>query len=610
MCGIVGIAATGALDRRALSDMLDRVAHRGPDGRGIRVHGSVGLGHTRLSVIAPHNGHQPLVSLDGRLSLVANAEIYNHVELRRELEREGHRFRTESDCETVIHAFARDPRRYLENLCGMFAFALLDEERNELHLVRDRLGIKPLFYVQRREGVFFASELPALIDMLGTSPSLSADPLAQYLESGYVKGAATMLPGVFQVRPGERLLVRDGTIVAGEKYWDIERIETTPRSRADASDCLDELLQLVVAQHLRSDVPQGLLLSGGVDSSVLLALTRMHHTGEFRTYSVGFDATSAPDELATARATARAFATRHAEIRLSTTDLIRKVPSMVRAIGEPMSDFACLPMLVLGEHASRDLKVVLTGEGGDEVFAGYGRYRPHLLKRLRERVRAVASESTRSEDETRSLILADAWNRRPETRTAGSGRWSRGMPLVPSTLLGRQRLDFETRLPNDLLTKVDRTLMWHGVEGRVPFLDHRVVEFGLSLPDSLKIKGRTGKYLLKHWASRHLPAELVWARKRGFTVPIEKVVTPEVRSALMERLRSQTQLSQFLDMGNVDALLHSPVLTGGPALYAWRLLLLSVWFAVFIEKASPASMDLLGNGQCAALRVHDAGVNA
>ncbi len=333
---------------------------------------------------------------------------------------------------------------------------------------------------------------------------------------------------------------------------------------------------LVVRQHTRTDTPYGLFLSGGVDSAVTLAMLREQNGGRLQTYSVGFPGSGVYDELDDARRMAERFGTEHTQVEVPEAELLREIPNVAAAVGDLMGDYASLPTMLLARRAARDVKVIFSGEGGDEVFAGYGRYRPHAVKRLRQRLAARASRKVEPLEGGIEFLRPEVAARWREATRQAPTPWGLVSEIAPG-MLGRQLVDFRTRLPSFLLAKVDRVLMHHGIEGRVPFLDHRIVEFGLALPDSLKVRWRAGKYLLKKWAERRLPREALWREKQGFRVPIERILSAPVRAALAERLHGQHVLGELLDLERLDPVLATRQLPGDYALVVWRLLVLSAW---------------------------------
>jgi asparagine synthase (glutamine-hydrolysing) len=583
MCGIAGHFLRSAPATSAGPALLNALGHRGPDGSGLHEAGRVMLAHTRLSIIDLNTGAQPLFNEDLSLALVANGEIYNHVELRRELTDLGHRFATGSDCEILLHAYEEYGDALLERVRGMFAFALHDLRADKVLLGRDRVGIKPLFIRPTPDGVWFASELKALYRVLGR-PAINPIALARILQSGFAAGSELLAAGYERILPGELVRIGPAGIEMRSRYW-TPRLPALPGKFDAALDAFDELMTQVMLEHSRADVPFGLFLSGGVDSSTLLALLAHHQQAPLQTFSVGFPGSSVHDELAAADAIARRFDARHTALRLTESDLLRRLPLSVWAADELMGDYANLPVLALAELAGRQLKVVFSGEGGDEVFAGYGRYRnPAALRWLRS-LTAPGSGGFR----TRGMLAGLPKLCGPELKQALSAwrqpfvdAWAHA-PRKDQALARMQWVDMATWLPDDLLVKADRMLMAWALEGRVPFLDHRVIEFGLALPDSWKIHRRTGKVFLRRWAERHLPAEHLWSRKKGFTVPVRDWMRGPLLDVLEQRLPANPAIRAWFSAPGLKALFERQRKTGAHAGVLWSLFQLALWHRLFVE---------------------------
>ncbi|CDH44095.1 asparagine synthase (glutamine-hydrolyzing) [Candidatus Contendibacter odensensis] len=595
MCGIAGYyLKTPEADRRRLEEMARRLAHRGPDGQGFHTAGRVGLAHTRLSIIDLAGGAQPLYSEDHRLCLVANGEIYNSLELRRELEDLGHSFATHSDCETILHAYEAWGEAALDRLQGMFAFALHDTEREELLLVRDRLGIKPLYFTIGAEGLGFASELKALLPLIGR-PEVDPAGLAQYLQHNFTCAPHTLLAGVSKLRPGELAKMGPDGVLHQRRYWSPLQTAQLDLTLDEALERFDALIDQVITIHLRSDVPFGLFLSGGVDSSLLAALISRQIGEPLRTFSVGFPDTSVHNELAAAARVAAQFGTRHTAIEARADELLERLPHVVWAADDLTADYANLPVSLRAERAGAELKVVFSGEGGDEVFAGYGRYRVPLLKRLLARLRHPGGGDFRG----RGLFSAEAARLfRPELaeamqhwRAPFAQAWNE-TPATWTRLMRMQYVDLETWLPDDLLIKADRMLMAWGVEGRVPFLDHRLVEFGLGLPDALKVEGRNGKRFLKLWGERFFPKAHLWGRKKGFTVPVRDWFQGERLERLDQVLTASPGMAAWFDPAAVRQMIERQRSDrSGPL---WALLNFALWHRIMVEDdgaAPPTRQD-------------------
>ncbi len=586
MCGIAGLLCRQRpLTEQAAENVLAALAHRGPDDSGIYRDAGLALIHTRLSIIDLAGGHQPLTADGGRLVLVANGGIYNHVELRPELEAAGHVFRTHSDCEVVLHGYRAWGEGVLERLNGMFALALWDARARRLLLVRDRLGIKPLFLRHLPEGIAFASELKAL-RALGGRPEVDGRGLAEYMAHQFSGGRRTLWRDTERVLPGEAVLLADSGIARRWLYWDAREIAPRTVNLDTAIGEFDALFDQVLREHLRADVPIGLFLSGGVDSSVLLGRLSRLHSEPLEAYAVGFRDAGFRDELPIAEQTAADFGVPLHAMRPGIDDLIRALPQTIWAADELMRDFANLPTLMLARGASARHKVVFSGEGGDEVFGGYRRYAPNALERYAKALLYPGTGGFRTSEGVGRAAQARLYG----TELRAAARHSRDLfrvawratPRAWSDLQRRQYVDLVTALPDNLLVKADRMLMHHGVEGRVPFLDHRVVEFGFSLPDRLKMRDGSGKWFLKQWASRFLDRDLLAAKKRGFYVPFGQQFGRAALERLAVALPAQEGVLEWFRPDGVRALLARDLRRGALCQTSFALLQFALWHRMFV----------------------------
>lgn len=588
MCGIAGMVVRGAPASTAgLSAMAARLHHRGPEDRGQAVFEGFGLAHTRLSIIDLAGGHQPLEEDTGRYGLVANGEFYNHLELLAELRALGAVTRTASDAEAALHGWAYWGQDVLARLHGMYAFALLDRAQRRLWLVRDRLGIKPLYYAALPDRVLFASEIKALLAALPQTPALSPQALSQYFQNQASSGRETVFQGIHRVLPGEALCIGPDLSIVHHRYWSPDSIRPQRLTHEQALEAWEPLFEQVLREHLRADVPLGLFLSGGVDSAVLLARLSRLQPHPVRTFSIGWSDAALGDELEAAQAVATRFGAQHETIRLSAADVFQRLPRMVWAADDLMRDYACLPTLALAEAAGRELKVVFSGEGGDEAFAGYGRYRPGGFERWYKRLRYPGSGGFRARGELRGahlrgLFVPDLEAALAVHRAPFVAAWQDAPPDW-SDLQRRQAVDIATNLPDDLLVKADRMLMAAGVEGRVPFCDHRVIAFGLSLPDALKVRRDAGKVFLKRWAEGFLPTEHLWRRKTGFHVPVNAWLRGPFLEALAERLPRSAAIAQWCRPQAVQALLRRQQARHDATRELWSLMQFALWHRLFVE---------------------------
>jgi asparagine synthase (glutamine-hydrolysing) len=590
MCGVAGILARhGSPDEGALRRMGAALAHRGPDDLGVHLAGPFGLLQTRLAIIDLERGHQPMV--DGALVLAANGEIYNFVELRRQLEARGRHFSTASDSETILHAYALDGIEAVASLHGMFAFALYDAERRELILARDRLGIKPLYYACLPDRFLFASEVKALLAAWPGERELDPGALVQYLQNRFNTGDTSLVRGIRRLPPGTVLRVDADLCLRESPYWSPLAVRPRDLDFDQAAEEFEPLFRQVMVEHLRADVPYGLFLSGGVDSAVVLAMVSELTGRPVRTFSIGYRDTALGDELPDAASIARRFGARHSEIALDRDLVFRRLPHTVWATDDLLQDYAALPTSFLAEHAARELKVVLTGEGGDEAFAGYGRYRRTPLQRLLKNLVTPGSGGFRTRGQWRDRWARQAFGAELRAATAAQrapfiAAW-RATPRGWSHVTRCQYTDLVTWLSDDLLVKLDRVLMGFGLEGRVPFLDHRVVEFGLSLPDALKIGPRQGKLFLKRWAERRLPPEHLWRRKRGFYVPVRQWFHGAFLDKLGARLPHHPMIQRWFLPEGVAALVREQRMGGNASRAIWGLMQLAIWHRIFIEGHVP-----------------------
>ena len=594
MCGIVGRAGSS----QPLDAAMATLGHRGPDGSGQFVADGVALGHTRLSIIDLEGGAQPLQSACRRWTLIANGEIYNHLELRAELETAGVVFATGSDCEVILHGYRIWGRAVLNRIEGMYAFALHDAEADEVLLARDPLGMKPLFIREDVGGVSFASEIKALL-ALDTQPvEVAGQAVVQYLECQHSLGRATPIRGIERVLAGEAVLVRSGKVCERWRHWNVSAI--ADRREDDPVRALDALMEQVFTQHQRSDVPIGLFLSGGVDSTILLALMRRYGMSDIHTLSIGFPNSSVGDESAVATSLAKHFGTHHRVITPEPDTVLGKFVHTIWAADDLMRDPANLPTALLAEAAGETMKVVFSGEGGDESFAGYGRYRTGAVERALKSLFFPGTGGFRAQGDLRGGLAGRLL--RPEWLAARQGwrkplidSW-RSYPTHWSDLQRMQALDLEHALPNNLLVKADRMLMAHGVEGRMPFVDRRVVEFGLMLEDHLKRDRRTGKKILRAWASGFMPSDHFAAKKRGFFVPVNDWWRGDRLQALGTVLTGNEAIRRWFRPEGVESVLAEQQRVGRSGRLLMNLLQFAIWHRLFIESPGappPVAVDPL-----------------
>src|SRR6185437_12328544 len=529
---------------------------------------------TRLAIIDLSTGDQPLYGRSGA-ALVANGEIYNYVELRRDFA--AAEFSTESDCEVPLATYARDCAEFAGPLRGMYAIALHDARDHALYLARDPFGIKPLYYAEYGGGIVFASEPQALLKSGVIAVKVRREAATELVQLQFTTGRATIFDGISRVIPGETLCLRGGRIVGRRVKPALPAGPPLELGEAEALIRLDAALMDSVAVHQRADVPYGMFLSGGVDSSAILAcMARLNET-PVRAFTAGFPGTAAEDERAHARRVALSVGAEHVELAVTESDFWNRLPAIAAAMDDPAADYAALPTYLLAAEAAKELKVVLTGEGGDELFAGYGRYRSALRSPF------LGGRPMRRRGFLDGLgVLRDAsrhWR-------AGIATVERKLQIGDHTRLQQaQALDCADWLPNDLLLKVDRCLMAHGLEGRTPLLDPVVADLAFRLPDGLKIVAGRGKYLLRRWLEQALPAADPFSDKRGFTVPVAQWMSPRARQ-LAPLLSRSAGVREICYPEKIHALFCAFADRGGrhEGIACWQLLFYALWHAIHIER--------------------------
>jgi asparagine synthase (glutamine-hydrolysing) len=563
MCGIAGAMSRNgaAVDIELLERLGVAQAHRGPDGRGHYRQDAVGLAHQRLAIIDLTTGDQPLFGPDG-LVLIANGEIYNNPELREALA--GAPFVSKSDCEPPLYLYQRHGLDYVDHLRGMYAIALYDPAAKQLVLSRDPFGIKPLYYAETPTHFLFASEPQAILATGLIERRERTEGRDELVNLQFTTGRETIFAGIHRVLPGETLVVRNGTVAERRRRAALPQGAPRPGGEDDLLKELDRRLEDSVTLHQRSDVPYGMFLSGGIDSAAVLALmARLNCRKPVLAFTAYFPGTSARDETDLAGALAREVGAEHVEVPVTEEDFWGLLPSIAAMMDDPAADYAILPTAKLAMTARQSVKVVLSGEGGDELFAGYGRYRsacrPWPFARSMRRKGILA--------ELGLLRETSDWRagmRRAEQEAADQG-WNR--------LQQAQAVDCADWLPNDLLTKLDRTLMAQGIEGRVPFLDRQIADLAFRLPDPMKLAEGRGKYLLRKWLSDVLPSASPFSPKRGFTVPVADWLAR--RPDLGPLLAAQPQIQALCRPGTVEALFQHLDKRNGFA--AWTLLFYALW---------------------------------
>lgn len=625
MCGITGkmiLGSGGDVDPADVRRMTAPIRHRGPDDEGVYLHRNVGLGHRRLTIIDLASGAQPLSNEDGTVWVVFNGEIYNYRELREELVARGHTFRTRSDTEVLVHLYEERGPEFVRDLNGMFALAIHDQRDGTLLLARDRVGIKPLYWALVGDTLLFGSEIKSILADPTFTPELDPRAVRRFLAYYYVPGEETLLKGVRKLPPAHTLVAR-GRKVAVERYWDLEFNDSRAGIGLDeAAEELDRLLARVVREHLISDVPLGVLLSGGLDSSGVLSYAAEVGDRPLSTFTIGFDADGVVDERPYAEQVARQYGTDHHEITIAPDDFCAFLPTYVAHMEEPVCEPPAVALYYVSRLARDHVKVVLSGEGGDEAFAGYSNYpKTLLIERLK---RALGPAAPVAGTLLRRLgnagILprlapgAEALRRPLEeyyfSRTSGPTKYFNGSDEAILTtdfrrqvdaawsteptraLFGRVRsrhpldrmlyVDTNSWLPDDLLLKADKITMANSIELRVPLLDHRVLEFAASLPQELKLSRGEGKRVLRRCLERRVPRAVLDRKKAGFPVPYGAWMARDesafVRDVLLgERGRARG----ILDAAEVERLLAAPGTSRAKEIFS--LVVLELWMRIFLD---------------------------
>lgn len=614
MCGIVGIVRfdDAPVERSTLDRARDRLAHRGPDDAGtwISADGSVGLAHRRLSILdTSEAGHQPMASVDGRYIVSFNGEIYNYLDLRRELADRGYVFRTRCDTEVIPAAFDAWGPACVERFIGMFAFGIWDTRERRLFLARDRLGIKPLYYAARPGVFLFASRLGALLAFPDCPRNLDEQALSFYLEVGWVPGPWSILGGVRKLLPGHTLLVQDGA-AQDRTYWSLRNVRVDPSleeaPEEEVADRLDALLRESVKLRLLSDVPLGAFLSGGIDSSTVVALMSRLSDTTPQTFSIGFE-DSFYNEAPYAANVARHLGTRHHERIVRSNDVLQVLDRYATSYDEPLADYSGLPTMMLSEFTREHVTVALSGDGGDELFAGYEEYRylsamrpaysaprpvrgfaGRLLSAVGNHRLAVLGGAMGQDDPVGTFAFLRSIIRDHGLSTLMESRMQRLEELYRDALAGFEnddpvaqacRLDATYYMVDSILQKVDVASMAFGLEARVPVLDHRVVEFAFSLPLRFRMQRGTQKVALRNVLSRYVPAELFERPKTGFGIPLREWFRGELRGMIEEELApARIEALGLVKPDGVRALLDLH-LSGRRDVHAvlWALLALVRW---------------------------------
>ncbi|HKS43357.1 MAG TPA: asparagine synthase (glutamine-hydrolyzing) [Blastocatellia bacterium] len=631
MCGIAGMfepeTRMSATERReTLKRMCDRIEHRGPDDEGFYVEGGVALGMRRLSIIDLFTGHQPISNEDGSVWIVFNGEIYNYREIRDLLISRGHTFQTESDTEVIVHLYEDEGEACVERLRGMFAFAIYDKRERKLFIARDRVGVKPLHYAVVAGGIVFGSEIKSLLQHKAVNREVNFEAISDFFSYGYVPDPHSAFRGIEKLPPGHTLTFKDSRLTT-RCYWDFdypERNREPVREESYYIERLRELLAESVRLRLVSDVPLGAFLSGGIDSSTVVAMMAREMGRPVKTFSIGFTEASF-DELEYARITARRFNTEHHEF-VVTPDVCNIVEEIVWHHDEPFADVSSIPTYIVSKMAREHVTVALSGDGGDELFAGYERYLvdserakfervPRFIRRgvmlplsralprgaygknflrniaLDSDERYVDSLSHFHEEKKRGLLSTEFLNAIKGHDSSQEFRRIYNSPASRERVDHLLYLDSKTYLPGDIMTKVDRMSMAHSLEAREPLLDHKLIEFVAQIPASLKLRGAETKSILKRAIRGLIPDEIIDRKKQGFDVPIQHWFKKDLRAMLLDTLTgSRARQRGYFKPGAVEAILDEHMRgRRDNSRHLWGLLTLELWHHQFIDRQPEAA---------------------
>ncbi|HEX5470989.1 MAG TPA: asparagine synthase (glutamine-hydrolyzing) [Lacipirellulaceae bacterium] len=633
MCGICGklnFDREKPVSNGLLKHMAGTIAHRGPDDEGYYLSGPVGLGFRRLSIIDLAAGHQPLSNEDGTVWIVFNGEIYNFEQLRGDLLARGHVFRTRTDTEVIVHLYEEFGPACVERLRGMFAFAIWDERSRSLMLARDRIGIKPIYYAIGSDSIVFGSEIKAILADADIAARVRPEIVDRFLTFFFVPGEDTLFENIFKLKPGSYMMVRDGNTEI-HQYWDLV-FNPTPRPDANAERELLEILDESVRLHMISDVPVGVLLSGGVDSTAILSFASGETDHKLGSFTLGFGSAEIPDERPYARIAAQRYGTDHHEMTISANDFRDFLPRYAWYMEEPVCEAPAIALYYVTRLARDFVKVLISGEGGDEAFAGYQTYRGILwMERLKRalgpakraayfaagsangilkspRVAKYAPLLGQNFDDyfySRSSGPDTFFNKQfgalysSEFANLGDKSFAirpireimascHGLGIVNRMLYA----DTKTSLPDDLLLKADKMTMANSIELRVPFLDHKLLEFAASLEESQKVRGFTTKYIAKRALSSRIPEPILKRRKAGFPVPFNSWLRTDLKEFVHGVLLDRTTIERgYFKTAAIEKLLRANVESGSYAKEVLSLLTLELWHRAFMTSDATASLE-------------------
>lgn len=631
MCGIVGIIhKNGNCNNNVLTHkMAESISHRGPDDEGFYYDSHAEFGFKRLSIIDLKTGHQPIFNEDQSKIIIFNGEIYNYLELRPNLEKAGHVFTTHTDTEVILHLYEEKGAACLNDLNGMFAFAIWDRVAQTLFLARDRLGVKPLYFYEDDDVFLFASEFKAIHAVI-SHIEVSRQALHDFLTLRYTPAPGSMIKGIKKVLPGYYLTVNGGRCIS-KQYWNLHFDRKFTQNRMSLQKEFWNLFVDSVSLRLRSDVPLGVFLSGGVDSSAVIVAMSELGIRDIKTFSIGFDDGPEFQEFKYAERIAKQFNTDHHVMKIGFKDFFSVLPKVLWHLDEPLADSAAIPLYMIGKLAKQYVTVILSGEGSDEVFAGYKKsyypfYKQQLLKKFARKFpkifwgdTALAISHSINHDLYRLIrfvqrpvieddIFPMSLTMSEEEKLALYSEKMKGEFGPNDTLLifkslqqtlkvgdyldRKLYIDIKSWLPDDLLAKADKVTMAHGLELRVPFLDYRLVEFGASLPNRCRIQFGISKYLLKKSLEGRIPRDILYRKKMGFPVPISNWFQKgnAGHKIAIDMLLSQRTLQREIFDKNCYIQL---VQAANNPVYIWYLLVLEIWFRIFIDMEQPENIKLL-----------------
>lgn len=635
MCGITGIIGSKVCrraDEEALNRMTSVMAHRGPDDEGLYVDDDVRLGFRRLSIIDLNTGNQPIYNEDNSCVIVFNGEIYNYIELKKELIKREHVFYTNTDTETILHLYEEYGERCVDFLNGMFAFCIWDKTRNRAFLARDRLGKKPLYYCVLKDGFVFGSEIKCLLESGLLEASISYETLNNYMTYRFCPAPKTPFEGVHKLLPAHTLTYENG-ILNARRYWQVKDFNKIRGTEVSLREALLEKLRCAVRRRLVSDVPLGLFLSGGVDSSAILALMTESMEEPVKTFSIGFDFGEDFQEFQYANRVAELFGTKHTTMLIDSEDFVREIPHMVWYLEDLVADSATIPLYLVSKLAKKEITVALSGEGSDELFAGYSRLflydykRQRLKKRLWSlpeftRGRAAACffkkvlpkyqgkfEFLRNPIGLDKVVsMGDYFTTDQKKSVLDDHIYARiaerdSYTIIENLLKNYDEINYLDRklivdlsywLPDDLLIKADKATMANGVELRVPFLDYELVEFAFRIEDRYKINGDQGKYILKKALEGILPPEIVYRKKMGFPVPLSGWFRGELKERVYEVLLGKRSVERRIFKPEEIRKLLDCHASGKQNLsgHIWILIVFEIWCRIFIDNENYTEISL------------------